>query len=231
MRHVFLEGTPEQQAQQRALFEQRQKRWQAWWSEHWQEFVTREELQSVELPKRDEDLVEMAGVARYGALFPTGAQVRLGPVRMLRLTWSVYWNGKSHLDFDTGRVFGQYEGIKTADWGQPVDFGSRITAWYRQNGIDVCCQGPVEGVDLQLWLIDDSRWDTLEAEIQKDEPLQLGREATSWLVRFEKDVDRLQIRRAGDVSVYNARGRTRYRPGVSQRSQMPIGIDCDTGCG
>ena len=32
----------------------------------------------------------MAGVARYGALFPTGAQVRLGPVRMLRLTRSVY---------------------------------------------------------------------------------------------------------------------------------------------
>ena len=38
----------------------------------------------------------------------------------------------------------------------------------------------------KLWLIDDSRWDTLEAEIRKGEPLQLGREATSSLVRFEE---------------------------------------------
>ena len=65
----------------------------------------------------------------------------------------------------------QYEGIKTADWGQQAEFGSGISAWYRRNGIDVHCQGHVDGVDLQLWLIDDSRWDTLEAEIQKDEPL------------------------------------------------------------
>ena len=81
LRHVFLGGTPEQQAQQRALFEQRRKLWQAWWSEHWREFVTREELRSVELPRRDEDLVEMAGVARYGVLFPTGANgaARSGP--------------------------------------------------------------------------------------------------------------------------------------------------------
>jgi hypothetical protein len=109
LRQVFLGGTPEKQAQQRALFEQRQKRWQAWWSEHSREFVTPEELQSVELPKRELDLVEMAGVAKYGALFPTGAHVRLGPARMLRLTRSVYMNAKSHLDFDTGRVFAVYE--------------------------------------------------------------------------------------------------------------------------
>jgi hypothetical protein len=186
LRHVFLGGTPDQQAQQQALFEQRQKRWQAWWSAHWREFVTQEELHSVELPKRERDLVELAGVARYGALFPTGARVRLGPVRRLRLTQSIYANGKSHLDFDTGRVFAQYEGMKTTDWGQSDEFGSRISRWYRQNGIDVRCQGSIEGVDLQLWLIDDGRWDTLEAEIQKDQALELGREATSYLARFEK---------------------------------------------
>ena len=113
----FCGGTPEQQAQQRALFVQRQKLWEAWWSEHWREFVTQEELQSVELPKRDKDLVEMAGVARYGVLFPTGPQVRLGPVRMLRLTHSVYWNGRSHLDLDTGRVFSTVRGNEDGGLG------------------------------------------------------------------------------------------------------------------
>jgi hypothetical protein len=185
--HVFLRGTPDEQAKQRAMFEERQKLWQAWWSEHSKDFVTREEMQSVDLPKRVEDVVEKAGLARYGPLFPTGAQVRLGLVKMLRLTQAVYWNGKSHLDFDTGRFFEQYEGIQAKDWGPRPEFGARLSNWYRRNGIDVRYQGPIDGVDLQLWLIDDSRWDTLEAEIQKTEPLQLGREATGFLIRFDKD--------------------------------------------
>ena len=207
LRHVSLGGTAEQQAQQRALFEQRQKLWQRWWSEHWHEFVTREELQSVELPKRDQDLVEMAGLARYGVLFPTGAQVRLGPVRMLRLTHAIYWNGKSHLDFDTGRIFEQYEGMNAADWGQPAEFSSRISGWHQHNGIDIRCQGSVGGEDLELWLIDDSRWETIDAEIQKDERLRLGREATSWLATLRQYLDRLQVRRAGHVSLHHAGGR------------------------
>jgi RNA polymerase sigma factor (sigma-70 family) len=186
LRHVFLGETAEQQAPQRALFEQRRKHWEAWWSEHWQEFLTREEWGSVDLPRREEDLVERAGVARYGAMFPTGPQVRLGPVRMLRLTASAYWDARSFLDFDTGRVFSQYEGMRTADWGRPDDFGSRLATWHRRTGIDVLCQGPLDGIDLQLWLIDDIRWDTLEAEIRGGGPLRLGREATSYLVRFEK---------------------------------------------
>src|SRR4029077_3495163 len=136
--------------------------------------------------KSDVDVIADAGLARFVPLFPTGAGVRLGPVRMLRLDSSMYANGKSHLDFDTGRVFEQYEGVKTAEWGSPPDFGARITSWYRQNGIDARCQGSIDGIDLQLWLIDDSRWETLDEEIQKGEPLTLGRDATSWLARFDK---------------------------------------------
>jgi hypothetical protein len=187
LRHVFLGGTAQEQAQQRGMFVQRQKLWQAWWSEHWKEFVTKEELQSVELPRRDKDLVEIAGIARFGALFPTGAEVRLGPVRMLRLTTAAYRNGKSHLDLDTGRVFQEYEGMKAADWGEPTELGARISTWYRRNGIDVRCGHPIDGADLLLWLVDDSRWDTIDAEVQKDEPMPLGREATDSLVRFDQN--------------------------------------------
>jgi hypothetical protein len=186
LRHVFLGGTPAQQAQQRAMYLERQKRWEAWWSEHSREFATQDQLQSAELPKRDKDLVELAGLARFGPLFPTGPGVRLGPIRMLRLTTSLYLNGKSHLDLDTGRVFAYLEGTKNAAPGQPADFESRINSWYRRNGIDVRCQGAVDGMDLQLWLIDDNRWDSLEAEIQKNGPLELGREATHYMTRFDK---------------------------------------------
>jgi RNA polymerase sigma factor (sigma-70 family) len=178
LRHVFLGGTPDEQAQQRALFVERQKLWEMWWSKHWQEFVTQEELQSVELPKREHDVIEMAGLARYGPLFPTGPHIRLGPVRLLRLTQSAYWNGRSHLDFDTGRVFTQYEGARIADWGPPTGWGPRVGAWYMQNGIDVRCQGRLESIDLRLWQVEASRWKTLETDIQKDSPLALGQEVT-----------------------------------------------------
>ena len=103
---------------------------------------------------------------------------------MLRLTRSDYWNGKSHLDFDTGRVFEYLEGTKTPDSEQPDGFGPRVHKWYHRNGIDVRCQGPVEGLDLQVWVIDDGRWDTLEVEIQKDGPLEFGREVISKLAPF-----------------------------------------------
>jgi hypothetical protein len=186
LRKVFLRGTPEQEAQQRAMFEERHKRWEAWWKDHWREFVSQDELESVDLPRRDRDLVELAGVARYGPLFPTGPRVRLGPVRMLRLTTWLYRNGKSHLDLDTARVFEIFEGLTKADRGQRADFTSRITTWYRQSGIDIRCQGTLEGQDLQLWLIDNSRWDTVDKEIQKNEPLKLGREVTDTLARFNE---------------------------------------------
>ena len=187
LRHVFLGGTPDEHAQQRALFVERQKLWQAWWSKHWQEFVTKDELASVELPKPDDNLVEKAGVARYGVLFPTGPAVRLGPVRMLRLAESVYSNGKSHLDFDTGRVFSQYEGATVANWGPSAGWGPRITAWYLQSGIDIHCQGRLDSIDLRLWQVDASRWNTLATEIQKDLPLERGRELPRSLANIEQE--------------------------------------------
>jgi RNA polymerase sigma factor (sigma-70 family) len=187
LRGVFLDGTPDDQAKQRADFDERQKLWQDWWSKHWQEFVTEEELKSVELPNRGEDLVEKAGVARYGVLFPTGAAVRLGPVRMLRLVDSVYSNGKSHLDFDTGRVISQFEGVKAAESGKVADFGLRLYSWYRKNGIDVRCQSGLYGIDLRLWMVDASRWNTLETEMGQDAPLKLGQEMTNSLMSLAQE--------------------------------------------
>jgi RNA polymerase sigma factor (sigma-70 family) len=178
LRQVFLRATPDGQATPQAKFDERQKLWQEWWSRHWQEFVTQEELRSVELPKRDDDLVEKDGAARYGVLFPTGPAVRLGPVRMLRLTESVYANGKSHLDFDTGMVFSELEGMTAAESGKVPELGLRLYSWYRKNGIDVRCQSDLESVDLRLWTVDASRWNTLETEIGQDTPLTLGQELT-----------------------------------------------------
>ncbi len=220
LRHVFLGGTPEEQAQQRALFAERQKLWQAWWSKHWQEFVTQEELQSVELPKRDEDLVEMAGVARYGVLFPTGSQPS-GSVRSECCGWpsrSTRTGNRIWISTPDGFSVNTRERRPRIGANRPSS-GIANHRWYRQNGIDVRCQGRLDSIDLQLWLVDASRWNTLEAEIQKDTPLELGREATSSLARFEKNDRPSKDDELADVSVHDARGRTRNRPDFPEGSR------------
>jgi len=176
LRHVFLGGSEEQQAAKRRQFEERMEHWQRWWSDHWEEFVSQEELLSIETAKRDRDFVEEAGLARFGPLFPTGDTVRLGPIREVQLEPSIYWNAKSYIDFDSGRVFGKCEGIqKTAAKG--------FAHWYVENGID---GRGIEGRDLHVRLIPNGRWDTLEEEIRSGRPLKLGREARSTLVPFGK---------------------------------------------
>jgi hypothetical protein len=43
------------------------------------------------------------------------------------------------------------------------------------------------GIDLQLWLVENSRWDSLESEIHAGHPLNLGREASSFMVAVDAD--------------------------------------------
>ncbi len=140
--------------------------------------------------------------------------------------------GNRYLDFDTGRTFQPVRGNEdAADWGEPDDFGSRITAWYRRNGIDVHQPGSPRR----------SRSAALAGRRQPmGYPRGGGPESRAVAARpgsyqlagaLREDVDRLQVRRAGDIPLHDPRRRTRYRPGLSARIRMPIGIECDTGCG
>lgn len=176
LRHVFLGGTEEQQAAKRRMFRERKEHWERWWAEHREEFVSQEELLPVETAKPDRDLVHEAGVARFGPLFPTGADERLGPIREVQLEPSNYWDAKSHIDFDTGRVFEQFEGSQESA-------SDGFARWYLRTGIDM--RG-IDGKDLHTWLIPNSRWETLEEEVRSGKPIGLGREARSTLVPFGK---------------------------------------------
>ncbi len=176
LRHVFRGGTEEQRAAKRRTFRERMEHWEQWWAEHREDFVSQEELLSVEIGKRDRDLVHEAGLARFGPLFPTGDSVRLGPIREVQLEPSSYWDAKSHIDFDLGRVFEQFEGSQEAA-------SDGFARWYVRNGIDI--RG-IDGKDLHTWLIPNSRWESLEEEIRSGKPIELGREARSTLVPFGK---------------------------------------------
>jgi hypothetical protein len=53
--------------------------------------------------------------------------------------------------------------------------------WQQGVGVDVDRR---KGVDLHLWLVDDSRWETIDDEIGSGSPVELGVEATDELVPF-----------------------------------------------
>jgi len=178
---VFLEGTDAEQARQRALYEERRRMWDAWWSEHWQDYLAAEELKSVELPKRDVDVVEAATVRRFERLFPTGPHVQLGLIQELSLDTDEVKRGRSCLDFETGQVVVYKKGMVTGkDAARYED--QRINDWMAANGLDLHATGGfVEGSALYSWRIDDQRWDTLATQILKNEPLLLGTEGMAYL--------------------------------------------------
>lgn len=187
LRHVFLEGTPAQKAAAREQFTQRQQLWETWWEDHAQEFLTPEELRSVQLPSTSEDLVTQAGEAAFGPLFPTGKEVHLGPVHDVSLDYGQYWDTHSCLDLDTGRVYEFLQGNDGSP-GTETDI-----AWHRKTGVDIRNLGIPEGRDVHLWLVDGKRWDTLEQELQGEQRLELGREAGDSLLSFgerRRDVQR-----------------------------------------
>jgi beta-lactamase regulating signal transducer with metallopeptidase domain len=159
-----------------------QGNWTQWWAAHRDEFATENELQSVQLAPRERDLVEEAGIARFGPLFFTGIDVVLGPVHEVELQFDGYLNAPAFIDFDTGRLYQEREGI--ADAAKSTPYVRVHHDWYREKGIDARCNASVMGIDLHLWLIDNSRWDTLQHEIDLGGPLDVGRRATSFMVPF-----------------------------------------------
>jgi hypothetical protein len=158
----------------------RQRYWQDWWDAHSNEFPAEKELQPA---PGDRDLIEEAGIARFGPLFPTGKDIELGPVHEVELQFDGYVNARSYIDFDAGRLYQFEEGI-SADEAKSTDSGGAMLRWFRRSGVDARCNGNIIGIDLPLWLIDNRRWDTLPDEVRSRHLLNIGREATNSLVPF-----------------------------------------------
>lgn len=163
----------------------RRERWLAWWEEHKNDYPIEEDLREVAQRRPDDDPVDQAGVAKFGPLFPTGPDWRLGPVCEVTLDIRQYANGKAFLDFDSDRVFETLEARKPSD--NPLirsEYGVIFQRWEIDQGIDLRNDGMLGGQDLNAWLIEDDRWKTLEDEIRSGERLKLGRETTTYLEPF-----------------------------------------------
>ncbi len=186
----------------------------------WSELLNEKELQSVQVTGRDRDLVEEAGLARFGPLFPTGKTVELGPVHEVELQFDSYLNANSYIDFDTGRLYQSRQGISGAK-AKSNDFARVLNRWLRDTGVDAHCNASIMGDDLEVWLIDNNRWETLQSEIHTGHPLDLGREATYILEPFGRRNTDLQRNQTGTflfITREGGRGVVQTLPGENDDS-------------
>jgi len=158
------------------------QRWEAWWGKHGEEFLTPEELASAEIGPRAGDPVGAAGLARFGAMIPSGKGIRLGPIIERTIPYGQrLWDVPKYIDFDTGRLLTLFEGGRPAPEGGEQELG----VWIGRAGVDGIiglsvdpAKGPVcklEGADTYVWQVENMRWDTFGVEVQRDHPIPLGR--------------------------------------------------------
>ena len=150
------------------------ERWKGWWATNRQKYVSDVDLAGIEdRPSVQGDLVEAAGLAKFGPIFAAGQDVRLGPVHDLVLPAEKSIDVKAFLDFDTGRRFSQFEGGR---WNSDRDYAR----WLQQAGIDARVMGDMlVGSDVHAWVVDNALWEKLPDELARQSTIDPGRRGPS----------------------------------------------------
>jgi hypothetical protein len=161
-------------------------RWQAWWDQNQQQFVTPDDMEPLTEAIYDSDVVRSVGVARFGSLFPGGQSVRFGPIISLTIPTQGPWDATAFVDFDTGRLYSHYEGLSPGDHFDDWMIGAGIDGFTNTyySGRDMSnprCELSV--VEMRTWRIDNARFEALEQEMRaaKDgafDPGELGPNAS-----------------------------------------------------
>ena len=113
----------EQRAEHSKAYAERQEHWQSWWTEHGEEFLSAADLEKFGEPRSVQDLapgeldeIDRAGIARFGALFPTGENGELSEVFETELFWNMLADSPSTIDLDRHQGFRKLEGSSVKDW-------------------------------------------------------------------------------------------------------------------
>jgi hypothetical protein len=202
------------------------KYWREWWKTKEQSGAALPKEKSLVLTSRKEDLVERDGVRKFGPLFPTGPSQFLGPVVKVRLANRQIADAASLLDFESGRLFEYHEGRNYGP--DEKDHPGDELKWTKRNGIDIDSYGVH---DVHLWLIDNSRWDTLDSEVRSNNRFDIGKEVPLLLFGTNPEVNTfLFTTREGSRGVLrefrklsNGRTRLEYRLWNHRDSIVPVG--------
>ncbi|HVT79242.1 MAG TPA: M56 family metallopeptidase, partial [Phycisphaerae bacterium] len=191
--YIAGDGTPEHVQAAKDARKADMDLWKQWWNEHSKELVTADAMAEMKTWPEGEDPVLTAGEAKFGVLFPTGKDARLSPVHDIFLEQKGEFDSRTYIDLDTGRTFAYDEGLTEKELAEPNHF---IT-WWRRMGIDAVAQGGMmnadskdpakpehfvmglDGAELRVWQIANSRWDTFGDEVASGKPISRGKFAAS----------------------------------------------------
>jgi hypothetical protein len=184
---VFLKGNRRQQELERQLYQRCAERWAKWWEEHWNEHVEDAKLAKVELPDRKEELF---------LIFPHGSDFQFGSRSSGALVEPDDGTAKHFVvwDLDTGRGLplpkrlsdlpdGAHRLDAIQDWAATEGFDLMGTLHKPEGGERA--HYVIRGLGLNAWEIRRDRWDTIAAEISRDEHLPVGRPAGGLLMHFD----------------------------------------------
>lgn len=173
---VVILGGPRQQAMQQHLYLEVAHRWATWWRENWSDYVDDPEYAKVTLdplPERNQSVG-----------FPEGPNAQAGPRTVGRVIGSIWESPEEcFLDLDTNRNPAWPESIPW-NQGQPSD-SQALHAWAAREGVHLIgteytppgSETPyysLKARGVQVWQIDNHRWETLKQELQNPDPLELG---------------------------------------------------------
>jgi hypothetical protein len=186
---VFLQGGPHQQQMQKLLYRRCADRWAAWWEGNWQQHVSDKKYALVGLP--NSDLVT-------GQQFPQGPTVKMGG------------HSSGHTAEADGDPTARYEVFYDLDTGRRMAFPEelaslqddphrldKIQAWAAREGFDLMGtyyqtagdkqpRHAIRGLGLTAWEINVKRYQAIDTEITKNEPLPMGQPAGGLLLHYDE---------------------------------------------
>ncbi|TWU56736.1 hypothetical protein Poly51_26530 [Rubripirellula tenax] len=107
------------------------------------------------------DAVNRVGAEAGLAFFPSGLDVKLGPIQTLQ--WTPYLESPAAVDFDRGRTLMLNEG---------KELGDSREDWADRWQIDFFLDGVTHR--LRTWFVDNSRWDSIDQDVANPSPIELN---------------------------------------------------------
>jgi beta-lactamase regulating signal transducer with metallopeptidase domain len=188
--YVSLEGSDHQRYLQRKMYHRVAQRWADWWEQNWEKYVDDPHYAKVNLPPPPTEPASPLGE------FPHGPAVKIDGQHSGWLLESVRRTSAENVfyDLDTGRVSNLPKQL-LADEGQPERLDD-INAWAAREGFDLMgteytppgSDKPhyvLRGLGLSAWHIETDRWQTLETDLQKEGPFEMGPRVDGLLAHFD----------------------------------------------
>jgi hypothetical protein len=185
---VFRVGSAGQMRLQKRLYYECAERWADWWTINWSMFLKNKDDARVNLAAGPE--------AEQPVAIPHGPNAAIAFSTSGHISESVRNPKAQHVffDLDTGRGKALPESLRDKAGAENID---AIAAWATREGFDLMgteYEVPGSGekhfvirsLGMTAWHVDNARWETIDHEITREDPVELGTPAAGLLSPFDE---------------------------------------------